>query len=120
MLMVWDLHPAIDIHSPTPARSLPLSPSNRLQPTAYVISFPHPLTAINAHPSTSKELLVSDSRGSIFLVDWRTDPTSSVHDTWRHASVVELVEPRALAESAIGVAHQWSGSAAWRHHSADV
>ncbi|KAL7283116.1 hypothetical protein ACG7TL_002541 [Trametes sanguinea] len=111
MLMVWDLHPAIDIASPPFPGT---SPPSRPQPTAYVIKFPHPLTSVNAHPSTSKELLVADCRGSIFLTDWRSDPPENEQDSWRNSSVVELVEPRALADSLAGPSAQWSGSVAWR------
>ncbi|KAI0648196.1 hypothetical protein C8Q79DRAFT_1109980 [Trametes meyenii] len=91
ILMVWDLHPSIDLTSPP---SPGTSPPARPQPTAYVIIFPHPLTSVNAHPSTSKELLTRTSR--------------------RNSSVVELVEPRALADSPAGSSAKWSGSVAWR------
>ncbi|KAI0670712.1 WD40-repeat-containing domain protein [Trametes maxima] len=111
ILMVWDLHPSIDLTSPP---SPGTSPPARLQPTAYVIAFTHPLTSVNAHPSTSKELLVADSRGSIFLTDWRSDPDENEQDSWRNSSVVELVEPRALADSRAGPSAKWSGSVAWR------
>ncbi|KAL1947489.1 hypothetical protein VTO73DRAFT_13213 [Trametes versicolor] len=111
MLMVWDLHPSIDLTSPpSPGASTPTRP----QPTAYVITFPHPLTSVHAHPSTSKELLVSDCRGSIFLTDWRSDPDENEQDSWRNSSVVELIEPRALADSLAGPSAKWSGSVAWR------
>ena len=74
--MVWDLHPNVDIPS------APLSPSPpshrarsndsqtggsgnaRPQPTAYVISFPHALSSVCAHATTTKGLLVADVRGS--------------------------------------------------------
>lgn len=118
MLMVWDLHPSIDLTSPpSPGASTPTRP----QPTAYVITFPHPLTSVHAHPSTSKELLVSDCRGSIFLTDWRSDPDENEQDSWRNSSVVELIEPRALADSLAGPSAKWSGSVAWRRDpSADL
>ncbi|TFK93162.1 hypothetical protein K466DRAFT_581249 [Polyporus arcularius HHB13444] len=114
MLMVWDLHPNLDIASPpSPGASPPVRP----QPTAYVITFPHPLTSVNSHPSTSKELLVADCRGSIFLTDWRSDPDENEQDSWRNSAVVELVEPRALADAASGLSNKWSGSVAWRRDS---
>ncbi|KAI0822683.1 WD40-repeat-containing domain protein [Trametes gibbosa] len=111
MLMVWDLHPSIDLTSPP---SPGASPPSRPQPTAYVITFPHPLTSVNAHPSTSKELLVADCRGSVFLTDWRSDPDENEQHSWRNSSVVELLEPRALADSLAGPSAKWSGSVAWR------
>ena len=111
MLMVWDLDPVIDIASPpSPGRS----PPKRPQPTSYVIAFPHPLTSVDSHPSTSKEVLVGDCRGSIFLTDWRSDLNDNEQESWRNQAVVELVEPRALADSAPGVSTKWSGSVAWR------
>jgi len=117
MLMVWDLHPAADISSPSIDDSV--SPPATPRPTAYVIAFPHPLTAVNSHPSTSKEFLVSDSRGSIFLTDWRSDPEDNEEQSWRHHSLVELVEPRALSAS-LGYAVQWTGAIGWRRDSVEI
>ncbi|TFK72577.1 hypothetical protein BDN72DRAFT_815901 [Pluteus cervinus] len=126
MLMVWDLYPTIDIPTniSSPIRSLeerlPLSPAARPQPTAYVIPFSHPLTTICSHPSTSKEFLVADARGSIFLTDWRSDPEDNAQDGWRKFSVIELNEPHALANSSIGHHYNWSGSIAWRRDTPDI
>ena len=120
MLMVWDLHPAtVDISSSvlslegSPPQNA-TSPADRLQPTAYVIAFSHPLTTISSHPSTSKEFLVSDCRGSIFLTDWRSDPQDIDPSNWRHSSLIELVEPYMLSDSTMGLSMHWSGSVAWR------
>ncbi|PIL23681.1 hypothetical protein GSI_13430 [Ganoderma sinense ZZ0214-1] len=111
VLIVWDLSPNLNIASPpSPTAVLPERP----QPTAYVINFPHPLTGVDSHPSTSKELLVADCRGSIFLTDWRSDPDENEQNSWRKHSVVEVVEPRALADAASGLSTTWSGSVAWR------
>jgi hypothetical protein len=123
MLMVWDLDPSQDVSS-VPARSpsmdvSPLSPP-RLQPTAFVIAFPHPLTTVNSHRSTGKEFLVSDCRGSIFITDWRSDPDEGGQDNWRHSNLVELVEPHALSDATTGLSAQWSGSAAWRKDTVDM
>ncbi|KAK0210490.1 hypothetical protein DFS33DRAFT_296876 [Desarmillaria ectypa] len=123
MLMVWDLLPSVDtasmLASPM-AQSGTASPSPRAQPTAYVIAFPHPLTSINSHPSTSKEFLVSDCRGSIFLTDWRSDPDDPDQDSWHNSNLVELVEPHALSEASLGRTLQWSGSVAWQKDSANI
>ncbi|PSR75126.1 hypothetical protein PHLCEN_2v9311 [Hermanssonia centrifuga] len=119
MLMVWDLSPSLNI----PSHNSPASPSSdkaftsRPQPTAYVITFPHPLSSVCGHPSTSKEFLVADTRGSIFLTDWRSDPEQH---SWRNSSVIELVEPRALADAVCGLQTRWSGSVAWRRDSVDI
>ncbi len=57
---------------------------------------------------------MADCRGSIFLTDWRSDPDENEQDSWRNSAVVELVEPRALADAASGLSNKWSGSVAWR------
>lgn len=125
-LMVWDLRPTVDISSsaPSPIRSPLLNAASSLmdrpQPTAYVIPFPHPLATINSHPSTSKEFLVSDSRGSMFLTDWRSDPKDITSGNWRHSSLLELVEPYALSDNTVGVSTRWSGSVAWRRDTSDM
>ncbi|KIJ69548.1 hypothetical protein HYDPIDRAFT_172915 [Hydnomerulius pinastri MD-312] len=126
MLMVWDLHPALDIASGIPSPEISAnnynssSPNPRPQPTAYVIAFPHPLTTVSSHPTSSKEFLVSDCRGSIFLTDWRTDPELTEQGSWRHSTLVELVEPHALAESLMGTSSQWTGFAAWCRANVDI
>ncbi|KAF8652697.1 hypothetical protein AX16_004201 [Volvariella volvacea WC 439] len=124
MLMVWDLHPTVDVsstivspvHTPRAGSKDP----DRPQPTAYVIAFPYPLTTITSHPSTSKEFLVADSRGSVFLTDWRSDPEDGDQGTWRHSSLIELIEPYTLANSSVGHHSQWSGSLSWRKDSVDI
>lgn len=121
MLMVWDLDPALDIASvPSPGSDASSSSSPRPQPTAYVITFPHPLTTVNSHPSTGKDFLVSDCRGSIFITDWRSDPDESDQGNWRHSNLVELVEPCALSDAMTGLSVQWTGSAAWRRDAVDM
>lgn len=122
MLMVWDLHPAVDI----PSAPLSASPSNddssspasssRPQPTAYVISFPHALSAVCAHASTTKDLLVADVRGSLALIDWRSDPSHAPADAWHHPRVLELAAPRATA----GAAGAFPASVAWQHANPDM
>lgn len=119
MLMVWDLCPDVDITTP-PSPGMERDTPPRRQPTAYVIAFSHPLMTVSAHPSTSNEFLVSDCRGNIFLTDWRSDPDENEQDAWRNASVVELVEPRALAQAAISAEGKWSGCASWRRDSAEM
>jgi len=125
MLMVWDLHPIVDI----PSAPLSATPSNdgdggspgsssstRPQPTAYVISFPHALSAVCAHASTTKDLLVADVRGSLALVDWRSDPSHAPADAWHHPRVLELAAPRAVA----GAAGAFPASVAWQHANSDM
>ena len=116
--MVWDLYPNADVSSPVMDQSS--SPATFSQPTAYVIAFSHPLTSIKAHPSTSKDFLVSDSRGSVFLTDWRSDPEISEQPSSRHHSHIELVEPRALSDAVSGRIVNWNGSVGWRRDSVDM
>jgi hypothetical protein len=87
---------------------------DRPQPAAYAIPFPHPLTSVSSHPLSSKEFLVSDNHGSIFLTDWRSDPEEDP----RNLNVVELVEPRALSDAVSGIGS--AGAAAWRADNPDV
>ncbi|KAI0253898.1 hypothetical protein BJV78DRAFT_1298538 [Lactifluus subvellereus] len=124
MLMVWDLRPNVDI----PSVPLSRSPSDanvdsdgassaRPQPTAYVISFPHALSSVCAHASTTKDLLVADVRGSLALIDWRSDPSHAPPaDAWHHPHVVEFSAPRAIA----GGAGAFPASAAWQHANPDI
>jgi hypothetical protein len=125
MLMVWDLYPTIDIPSPHESplleKDFAMSPSpDRPQPTAYVIPFPWPLTTIRSHPATSKEFLVADSHGSIFLTDWRSDPEDGEEGALRHSSLVELVEPTALSKACMAATTQWSASVDWRMDAIDM
>ncbi|KAH9967927.1 hypothetical protein BC827DRAFT_1169121 [Russula dissimulans] len=129
MLMVWDLRPNVDIPSIPQSRSpfLATSPeaggggggssSTRPQPTAYVISFPHALTSVCAHASTTKELLVADARGSLALIDWRSDPSHAPADAaWHHPRVLEFAAPRAIA----GGAGAFPASSAWQQSNPDI
>ncbi|KAG6850464.1 hypothetical protein H0H93_012885 [Arthromyces matolae] len=120
MLMVWDLQPSNE--SPPSEQSLGVENSNidRPQPTAYAIPFPNPLMTISSHPLTSKEFLVSDSCGSIFLIDWRSDPREMDQNSWRHSSVLELVEPFALSNHAMVMSTHWSPSVDWRRDTSDM
>ncbi|KAH9951421.1 WD40-repeat-containing domain protein [Amylocystis lapponica] len=121
MLVVWDLDPPVNIASPSsPHLEGHPAAAGRPQPTALVIPFPHPLSTVDSHPSTSKEFLVSDCRGSIFLIDWRSDPDENELDSWRNSSVLELVEPKALADSVAGLTTLWSGYVSWQRDSADL
>ncbi|KAJ7055177.1 hypothetical protein C8F01DRAFT_1211717 [Mycena amicta] len=83
-------------------------PPPRSQPTAYTIAFPHELRSVCSHPSSSKEFLVADARGSIFLTDWQTG-----FDSWR---LVELADPHALAASTT----LSSAAASWKKDNADI
>lgn len=115
-LMVWDLETRFAGGSPSAGsdRAGDRSSLDRPQPAAYAIPFPHPLTSVSSHPLSSKEFLVSDNHGSMFLTDWRSDP----EEDSRHLSVIELVEPRALSDAVSGL--RSAGVAAWRADNPDV
>ena len=123
--MVWDLQPTLNITSAVPSpgasgQNASPPPNSRPPPTAYVIAFPHPLITVGSHPGSSKEFLVSDCRGSVFLTDWRTDPLSTEQGSWRHSTLVELIDPHALSDSLLGKSYQNMGFAAWRRDNADM
>ena len=107
MLMVWDLETR-------GAGGGDGSFLDRAQPAAYAIAFPHPLTSVSSHSLSSKEFLISDDHGSIFLTDWRSDPEEDA----RKLNVVELVEPRALSDAVGGLGSM--GAAAWKADNADM
>ena len=114
--MVWDLETRTAGGSPSAGSDRVGGRSflDRPQPTAYAIPFPHPLTSVSSHPLSSREFLVSDDHGSIFLTDWRSDPEEDP----RNLNVVELVEPRALSDAVSGIGSV--GAAAWRADNPDV
>jgi len=116
ILMVWDLEMRAASGSPSAGsdRVEDRSPLDRPQPAAYAIPFPHPLTSVSSHPLSSKEFLVSDNHGTIFLTDWRSDP----EEDSRRLNVIELVEPRALSDAVSGLGSV--GVAAWRADNPDV
>jgi hypothetical protein len=139
MLMIWDLNPGSNNtpDSQLPPRSLnsqgptpPPQPHVRPQPTAYVIAFSRPLMTVNSHISTSKEFLVSDSHGYVYIVDWCSEPLDSSgeaqegqgqrDESWHLPILVELVDPQAHSDASTYHSVQWSGSTAWRNDSSDM
>ncbi|TFL05816.1 WD40-repeat-containing domain protein [Pterulicium gracile] len=127
ILMVWDLYPSSVSESADSSRSssLSLDDDERPQPIAYPIHFANPLASVASHPSTTKELLVGDTRGSIFRMDWKSDPDASMGGpdrAWRHPSIIELVETKSLADALLGGAAPWSGtcSIAWKKDDPEI
>ncbi|EPQ58505.1 hypothetical protein GLOTRDRAFT_137202, partial [Gloeophyllum trabeum ATCC 11539] len=118
LLLVWDLYPDIPPEEDIPENAADI-PGRLSEPVAYAIKYSHALNSVCAHPSSSKELLVGDCQGSIFLVDWRSTIPDEAFSFRRH-SILELVEPRALAESTMGFASGKGGSVAWRVDSPDI
>lgn len=87
-------------------------PETRRQPTALVIPFTYQLCSVSSHVSTARELVVSDSRGYVFVVDWRKDPDEG--DDSFTENLLELVHPKAVAEAACNLSKRLTGCAAWR------
>jgi hypothetical protein len=115
MLMVWDLTP----HDTD--TQLDISSFDRPQPYVMALAYSHPLTSIDSHASTSKELLISDCRGTVYITDWRSDPgPTSEQEAWRNSNILELTDPHALSEASVGVSLSLSGSVAWRRDSPDM
>lgn len=110
-------------NSPVPSPTTKVKPkeeshwhsvTDKPQPIPFAISYSHPLHSIISHSSTSKELIVSDSQGSIFDVDWRYDPVDEHPENgYRGLSVAQLIEPRALADARTGMQTVWSGAVDW-------
>lgn len=76
--------------------------------TNYPIPFSHPLHSISSHPKSANQFMVSDTHGTVFIIDW-TKLDQEKPQGWRGHRVVELVDPRGLSDSASA----WGGSAHW-------
>ncbi|KAH8117143.1 hypothetical protein DFH11DRAFT_983710 [Phellopilus nigrolimitatus] len=127
-LIVWDLCPAVNpaVNSVVEHEANEQFDSNISshpivrQPTALVIPFSYPLCSVSSHATTSKELLVSDTRGSVFLIDWRKDPNDIDEDILSQQNVIELVHPRILADAISNLPKYLSGCASWQRDDANV
>ncbi len=119
---MWDLSLTPDFNADTSSEMEgdSFDRSDHRQPTALVIPYALPLYSVGSHPSTSEELLVSDARGRIFLVEWKKDPSETDRDDDHLQNIVELVRPRALAESSTNLAKTLSGYASWYRDNANL
>lgn len=101
--------------SKSQARSKSTADTLPPEPTAYSIKFSHPLHTISSHPLSANQFMVSDSHGKVFLIDWtELDLDNQSVTAWRGHRVVELVDPRAVADSLAGGKVRWSGGASWK------
>ncbi|KAI5124016.1 hypothetical protein M0805_003848 [Coniferiporia weirii] len=121
-LIVWDLCPTTGAdRGQEPDGTLFLSPNLAPhQPTALVIPFTYPLCSVSSHATTSKEFLLSDSRGSVFLINWRKDPNEGDEETFNQQSIIELVHPRVLSEASSNTPKYLSGYASWRRDDVNI
>ena len=113
-MIVWDLYPNEDFYMESS------DGTDRRQPTALVIPFVHPLVSVSSHPSTSKEFVVSDVRGCVYLIDWQKDPAEDVMDSWHKHTVIELTHARTLADATVNMTESWSGCASWKPDNPDM
>lgn len=116
-LIVWDLRPKSSTESDLFLNGATSSPDTPPQPTALVLPFAYPLCSISSHATSSKEFIVSDCRGSLFVVDWRKDPSENEEEAVTHQNFIELVHPRSLADAVSNIPTNLSGYASW--HTSD-
>ncbi|CAE7205857.1 unnamed protein product [Rhizoctonia solani] len=105
-LLIWNLSKRIKAED-DPDSSMDLGDDQQDQdqaPSAYPIAFSHPLQDVIAHDANARVLLVADSRGTVSLVDWAGAETEEdAPDGWHRQRVVELMDPRRVAEGITGV-----------------
>lgn len=119
----------------TPSRTQP-DYNPPLPPAAYPIAFTQPLNTVCAHPSNARSILVSDSTGTLSVLNWMdlSDPSSlatsqtdnpnqeeSSTQIWRGHRIVEFVDPSAVGRSASGNDNgRWGGGASWKPNDPDT
>ncbi|KAG8692751.1 hypothetical protein FRC09_010986, partial [Ceratobasidium sp. 395] len=107
-LLVWNLSPkgikTEDLDGSDADMSMEGAGVDEQPPSAYPISFTHPLQDVIAHDGNARSLLVADSRGAVSLVDWAGMETEEgTPDGWRRQRIVELIDPKRVAEGITGV-----------------
>jgi hypothetical protein len=108
-LLVWNLSSKRvkaeeDMDASDADMSMEGSGGDEQAPSAYPIPFTHPLQDVIAHDANARALLVADSRGAVSLVDWAGMETEEdAPDGWRRQRIVELMDPRRVAEGITGV-----------------
>lgn len=114
LMIIWNLRPTVDVGSTPAPDGEAATPGERSLRACSSQSFPYPLTAVVSHPSSSKEFLVADNHGSIFLIDWRAAVAEEDEASGRKTSLLEFVSPRAVADTLSGKSTPGSGSISWR------
>jgi len=132
--IVWDLYPSQQgnhrdqegSQSPSPLPQSPTpfsseSDAQRSDPIAYSIQFSHSLHSVSSHPANARSFMVSDSRGTVSVIDWTVlEQDQSKAEGWRGHRVVELVDPRALADGSTNLSSSWGGGASWKQDDENV
>ncbi|KAF8682478.1 Utp21 protein [Rhizoctonia solani] len=105
-LLIWNLSKRIKTEEESDS-SMDLGDNKQdvdQAPSAYPIAFSHPLQDVIAHDANARVLLVADSRGTVSLVDWAgAEADEDIPDGWSRQRVVELMDPRRVAEGITGV-----------------
>jgi hypothetical protein len=81
---------------------------SRPVPVAFAHPQAHPVKCVECHPTSSRELLLADVVGNVFLTDWRSDDSVDLGQR-----STELIHPRAVADKVSGLLPR-SGSVSWR------
>jgi len=132
LCIVWDLYPPHASNrdreespslsaSPSPSPLSSESDAQRSDPVAYPITFSHPLHTVSSHSANARSFMVSDSRGTVSVINWtELEQDLSKADGWRGHRVVELVDPRALADGLTSLSSTWGGGASWKQDDENV
>ena len=115
-MIIWDLYASPDGEPNSDgvfASDGDYSSSRSLRPSALVIPFASPLCSVSSHPSTNKEFLVSDSRGTLYVIDWQREPGQDDGNSFEHPCGLQLVHPRALADAVSNLSRNLAGHASW-------
>jgi len=116
-LVIWDIFP----NPGTKANSLPressiesISATNVPSGIAetWCVTFANALRSIAVHQEVANSILVADSRGSVYLVDWEMCRTSSY--SRGDQIVMEFIEPHTLAQLIFSPAPSYTGFVSWK------
>lgn len=105
-LLIWNLSKRIKTEDDPDTSMDGVEDGDEQAPSAYPIAFTHPLQDVIAHDANARTLLVADSRGTVSLIDWagaEMDEDVPGAEEWHRQRVVELMDPRRVAEGITGV-----------------
>lgn len=114
------------------ARPNPSSSSIREAPppVAYPIPLTHPLNTVCSHPSNARNIMLSDSHGTLSVLNWMELEDEEAAESspkpqespqiWRGHRVAEFIDPEYLGRSAQGVSIVWGGGASWKPSDPDI
>ncbi|KAF8610567.1 hypothetical protein BDV93DRAFT_540306 [Ceratobasidium sp. AG-I] len=128
-LLVWNLSKRVKTEEDLDNSDADMDEGGEeLPPTAYPIPFSHPLQDVIAHDANARTLLVADARGAVSLVDWAGAETDEEEvEEWQRQRVVELMDPRRVAEGITGVRtsgvplnSSLTGGADWKPDDANI